>query len=205
MQATIDIAQSIGKVIDIPALLPRSGIHTVQSLAPRQAHNSERYGYSKSFGLGKFPMHTDLAHWNRPPRFILLRCISGSRTVGTLLLPASAIESRVDATVLNKALARPRRPGKSESLLPFPLMFGCHPAKGFRWDSLFLVPINKAASQIAEVMSANYWDESTTVPLSDVGDTLIVDNWRCLHGRSAVDPNDISRNIERVYLSAIHP
>ncbi|MGO4910705.1 hypothetical protein ACEN2J_20760, partial [Pseudorhodobacter sp. W20_MBD10_FR17] len=47
----------------------------VQALVPRSeaAPNS----YSGIYGLGHFPFHSDLAHWRTPPRYLLLRCVTG--------------------------------------------------------------------------------------------------------------------------------
>jgi len=75
---------------------------------------------------------------------------------------------------------------------------------GVRWDSLFLIPLNSSAKKVAHVFSTTKWSNSLkAVNLLEPGDTLIVDNWHMLHGRSAVDDDSIDRRIERAYLSAI--
>ena len=87
-----------------------------------------------------------------------------------------------------------------------PLRFCVDGTYGFRWDPLFLVPMNASASRVAEIMSTNTWDQSQllSLTLSRRGDTLVIDNWRCLHGRSRVSVIDRERRLERVYLSEIH-
>lgn len=65
--------------------------------------------------------------------------------------------------------------------------------------------MNAPALRLAEAMSTDAWDRTKLVTLSllNPGDTLIVDNWRFLHGRSSVQADDAGRCIERVYLSEL--
>ena len=76
----------------------------------------------------------------------------------------------------------------------------------FRWDSLFLVPMNETARLVAEVVSAINSSQSELISISlvDCGDTLIVDNWRFLHGRSKVLLSEMGRKLERIYLLEIY-
>ena len=55
-------------------------------------------------------------------------------------------------------------------------------------------------------MSTGAWDPAQLIAftLTNPGDTLIVDNWRFLHGRSCVPAVDVNRRIERVYLSELY-
>ena len=205
-QTTIAIGRSIGAVVDIQALLPQSGIHTVQTLKPRQEDGSLNNRYSGTYSLDEFPLHTDLAHWTRPPRYFLLRCQNGSSTVATKLLANSTLLSVMGASTLNRALVRPRRAAGDDPLCLLPLVFFAENLYGFRWDPLFLVSMNAASNRVAQIMSNHAWYQSKLVSLTlaERGDTLIVDNWRFLHGRSRVSPADIDRRLERIYLSEIH-
>src|SRR6185436_2134964 len=56
----------------------------VHELAPRVSGTPNTY--SGIFGLGRFPFHTDLAHWPVPPRYLVLRCIRGYEDVPTQLV-----------------------------------------------------------------------------------------------------------------------
>lgn len=204
-ESTLDIGESMGTVIDVEGLLPQHGIPTVQTLRPRQATESPKNQYSGTYGLEEFPLHTDLAHWARPPRYFILRCRIGSSSVVTRLLPSSALSSAVGDMTLRRALARPRqsRPGEKHCLLP--LVFFADGIFGLRWDSIFLVPVNELALRVAQAMLTSTWDtrELAELALTDQGDTLIVDNWRFLHGRGSVSSSDMNRNLERVYLSEL--
>jgi L-asparagine oxygenase len=204
-RSTLEIAQMIGSPVDIGGLLPRSGIPTVQTIKPHCTTESRENQYSGTYGLAEFPLHTDLAHWARPPRYFLLRCKVGVPDVATHLLPTSAVSSALTPAVLRRAVLRPRRRSSHQKLCLLPLLFPVDRVIGFRWDSLFLVPMNDAANKVAEVISTNLWDSSLliSVILANPGDTLILDNWRFLHGRSSVATTDLIRTLERAYLSKL--
>lgn len=205
-QTTMDVGRSIGVVMDLPALMPQSGVTAVQTLRPRHERQSHSSQYSGTYGLSAFPLHTDLAHWACPPRYFLLRCKIGSQSVATRLLSYSALTLTLEEAVIQRAVVRPRHTPRNGMQCLLPLLFRTGVGFGFRWDSLFLVPMNKPAQRVADTMSAGAWDPAKliTFTLRNPGDTLIVDNWRFLHGRSCVPAADVSRRIERVYLSELY-
>lgn len=200
---TNQIADCLGIPIHINSLLPASGVQTVQALIPKQSKYAAVNHYSRSFGLGEFPLHSDLAHWAVPPRYFALRCLHGSPTVSTHLLPSDVLTSAI-GNLARKAVFIPRKRSPAGPHCPLPMLFHRHGVKGVRWDSLFLTPLNSSASEVAHAFLMKPWRNSLeSVTLLNPGDTLIVDNWRMLHGRSTVDDSSGGRKIERVYLSAI--
>lgn len=202
---TLELARSIGTIVDVPSLLPCSSIPTVQSLKPRHRSDAPRNQYSSAYGVSEFPLHTDLAHWVRPPRYFVLRCITGSPDVDTRLAPASRLAPIVGEVSLRQAVTRPHRLGSRSVHCLLPLMFRAEGTVGFRWDPLFLVPMNGAAHRVAEAMSSSivHSIQKLSFTLSYPGDTLIVDNWRILHGRGSVASTGMNRCLERVYLTEI--
>ncbi len=44
---------------------------------------------------------------------------------------------------------------------------------------------------------------SVNIPLQKKGDTLVLDNWRMLHGRSHIGQQFLDRRISRAYLEEI--
>jgi len=73
-----------------------------------------------------------------------------------------------------------------------------------RWDSIYLHPASPASSKVfGEVLEFLREARSVEVNLLERGDTLLIDNWRCLHGRSAAREEDRTRHIERVYLKGV--
>ena len=205
-EATIAIGRSLGSVVDISALYSLGYIPNVQTLRPNRKNDHSKNHYSGTYGLDEFPLHTDLAHWARPPRYLILRCQEGSRVVTTSLLSNSTLVSVLGAAILRRALARPRRITPEGIFCALPLLFYVKGIPGFRWDPLFLVPMNEATERVAELMKDHAWSESEilSLQLAEPGDTLILDNWRFLHGRSKVPHKDVSRKLERLYLSEFY-
>jgi hypothetical protein len=200
------IARSLGTVVDIKTLLPKSNISTVQALKPGHKTESFSNTYTGTYGLGEFPIHTDLAHWARPPRYLMLRCKKGARGVTTKVLPYSELNSSLERSMLQQALARPRRTRPDDTVLLLPLVFRSRGVDGFRWDSLFLVPMNEAAKEVSGFLSSKFCvnSKAKSLVLARKGDAVIIDNWRCLHGRSKISENEMDRELERVYLSRIY-
>lgn len=192
----VEIAKHFGKPLD-PF---EDGL--VQTLVPRieAAPNS----YSGIYGLSHFPFHSDLAHWRTPPRYLLLRCITGYADIPTLLVDGQDLIDAVTLDILARAIFKPRRPRDgSVSLLRF-----CEPIEDtvrIRWDEVFLKP----ASRIGEVahLRVREWLSAckpTALSLAEPHDTLLIDNWRMLHARSSIPPGRENRAIERVYLEELH-
>lgn len=204
IRSTRELADITGTIVDFESLLPGSGIPSVQTLQPRKEHELPKNRYSCVFGLNEFPLHTDLAHWAIPPRYLMLRCINGSNDVTTRLLPASAVIGAIGHAILTRALFKPRRSSRHGNVGLLPLLFSSNYTNGLRWDSLFLTPMNAAARDVLDFMTGNVgnFNELREITLILPGDTLIIDNWRMLHGRSkaVAEPK---RVIERAYLSDI--
>ncbi|KCZ64696.1 TauD/TfdA family dioxygenase [Hyphomonas atlantica] len=189
----VEIASNLGE-----PLTPWEG-GLVQNLVPREeAHPNT---YSGNFGLGRFPFHTDLAHWRRPPRYLLLRCLVGHNDVPTLLIDGRALVEAIPRDTLARAIFKPRRPrDRSLALLRLfePATDG---ADLLRWDELFLRPASTLGETAYEQIQAWLAENAPkSVTLVQRGDTLIIDNWRMLHARAQIPLGCEDRLIQRVYL-----
>jgi L-asparagine oxygenase len=181
-----------------------TGFNEIQELTPKKAADSPPNIYSGNFGYAPFPFHTDLAHWYMPPRFLVLRCIEGAPDVKTHIIDSISIIRSVGEENLRRALVQPRRPIEGNRFL-LHILEPCSLANSrFRWDTLFIVPSTDRSSRIFSAIKKCI---SEIKPLDFVlrrpGDTLIVDNWRMLHGRSAVHVSQCHRKIHRAYLSSL--
>ncbi len=180
------------------------GLAAVQTLVPIETSQAPPNTYSGNFGMRDFPMHTDLAHWAIPPRFLVLRCVTGSAAVATRVLDGQVLIDKFGLTNLRRALVQSRRPIQNRKQL-FPLLERHSEDTGYRlrWDSLYLRPASEAASTIFKKISVFLSTaQAEAFHLLEPGDTLVVDNWRCLHGRAMVS-GLCTRKIERAYLRSI--
>lgn len=162
--------------------------------------------YSGIYGLGEFPLHTDMAHWHLPPRYLLLRSIRGYSTVKTVLLDGRTLIATVGRTCLARAIVRPRRPHNGKlPLLPLYREQNDNGVSLLRWDEQFIVPASSAGiAGVTRLRDAIASASKVSVALAGPGDTLVIDNWRMLHGRSTVAEECSDRVIERAYLRSLH-
>lgn len=202
---TEQIATEMGNVFSVSEILGGAYIPDVQTLKPKEKHAGMLNRYSGVFGLDAFPYHSDLAHWEIPPRYLLLRCIIGSAKVTTNLISWSELAEQLNRKDLERAVFRTRRksPHVSPSLLS--LKFEHQGVQGLRWDSLFLLPMNSYAKNVKEAFNDINLEAALEkkISLLNFGDTLLIDNWKMLHGRSAVPQSARERKIERIYLSSL--
>ena len=198
-ESGITAFEGLGEIAPIP------GLRDVQVLEPRTMFDATPNTYSGIFGVQDFPLHTDLAHWFVPPRYFALRCVIGARRVFTRLVDSKELIPIPGRHNLSRALVRPRRPLKENRPLLRLLSWAKNGEALFRWDSLFVVPATPESQAICTEFSHVLNSARTLdVLLENPGDTLILDNWRIVHGRSPVSKEEETRKIERAYFGAIH-
>lgn len=195
--STLQFASGFGEILQIP------NIPIVQRIVPRSQVHAPANFYSGNFGLSEFPLHTDLAHWYVPPRYLVLRCIVPDPHVFTALVDFRLALTGVSENKMRRAQFLPRRrlSGKMHVLR---LLQESEGQKLQRWDRLFIAPANREAEEVRNRLE-NLPTESVAEKITFLrpGDTLVVDNWRILHGRSSVPDKSVGRVIERIYLSEV--
>jgi L-asparagine oxygenase len=174
----------------------------VQELVPRAS--APPNSYSGIYGFGRFPFHTDLAHWRLPPPYLLLRCVTGYTDVPTLLLDGHALIESVTIDILTRAVFKPRRPRDGELTL-LRLCESTDTGHRLRWDEKFLKPASKIG-ELADQRVREYLTDRWPlfIALTRPGDLLLIDNWRMLHARSPIPLGREDRKIERIYLEGLH-
>lgn len=169
----------------------------IETLRPVDEHERGGNTYSGNYGRNSFPLHTDLAHWHRPPRYVMLRCVQGAPSVSTRVVDRRRLSPYFDEHELRRALFTPRRPINGRRCLLAALA-----GEVFRWDPLFLLPKNKLAEVLVSVLPELCNElPANEFHLNASGHTLLLDNWRVMHGRSRVPAAEASRVIARAYLS----
>lgn len=153
--------------------------------------------YGGNYGYRELPLHTDLAHWYVPPRYLMLRCAIGDPEVSTLLLHHRYAVAQFPDSVVSRALFRPRRRLEGKLFLMRLRHNGI-----FRWDSLFLAPENDEAWQVRDLITGRHPPfKLTEITLAERGRTIVIDNWKMLHGRSSVKRIPSKRRIDRCYFA----
>ncbi|MBC7283294.1 TauD/TfdA family dioxygenase [Hoeflea sp.] len=195
-ESVVELAKSWGK----PMVLWEDGL--VQALVPRTeaAPNS----YSGIYGLGHFPFHSDLAHWLTPPRYLLLRCVTGYADIPTLLVDGRDLIDAITLDILARAIFKPRRP-RDGSVSLLRLCESIEDSVRIRWDPVFLKPASRIGA-VADLHIREWLStcKPTSLSLTQPHDTLLIDNWRMLHARSPILPGRENRKIQRIYLENLH-
>ncbi len=162
--------------------------------------------YSGIYGLGRFPFHTDLAHCRMPPHYLMLRCVRGYASVCTDLIDGFALVERIGRSIMSRALVKPRRPLNGST----PLYSLYQPPTSsrdamLRWDQVFILPASPAGEQgVTRVVEEIGSFPHIPISLVSPGDTVLIDNWRMLHSRSAISADQVDRVIQRAYFGELH-
>jgi hypothetical protein len=147
--------------------------------------------FSSIYGMGEFPWHTDGAISISPPRYFVLRSISSGMTEPTLLLDVLKILTRRELLTRSMQALFSSRTPLSTSITPF--VQHLNAMLRVRYDSRTMKPLNRTANLISDLIRDHepdgriYWTQNRTV---------VVDNYRMLHARPAIE--DASRLLERV-------
>lgn len=157
-------------------------------LEPKAAVNREAWSHSDHYGYGYFPWHTDGALAVLPPRWMVMECevVEGSSSTELLDPPPELVQR------LRRCAMRVRdRAGRIRYLPPLsPTEDGKH---RLRWDPR-VCEVNDV------VLSALIEAEPPTAVCEWVeGRVLLMDNWRLMHRRPAVNPSAL-RRLARSYV-----
>jgi Taurine catabolism dioxygenase TauD, TfdA family len=162
----------------------------VESLRPAWPEEASPRSLSAIHGMHPFPFHTDGAHYSRPPRYLVLACISP----GTTVVP-TVLNSFKDLGLTEHELARCRtatfliKNGRRSFYSTI-----LDSMRGFvRFDEACMTPTSADAATILEVIRSRLIDREPVQIRWRSGDAVVLDNWRILHGRgsgSSVVPTD---------------
>ncbi len=173
------------------------------SLSPLKEDSASPVSYSGIYGLSDFPMHTDMANWKLPPRYLALWAETGSPDVSTPILDCREIFDVSERKVLARALVKPRRPVKGRLPIMRLIENSGETDYFFRWDAVFLKPASPAGEDGVNLISSKLErTRPNDLCLSRPGDGVIIDNWRMLHGRSSVREKDMKRRLRRAYFGS---
>ncbi|MFJ3046958.1 hypothetical protein ACIPEN_14095 [Herbaspirillum chlorophenolicum] len=181
------------------------GLAVIQQLTPKKLLEATPNTYSGNFGVGEFPLHTDLAHWAKPPRYLALRCVKGRADVATLLYDGNTLIRELGINPLRMTVVQSRRPMRDGvPLLRLLERVGEAGVLRIRWDSIYIRPSTPTSEKTFQrVINFVSNVKPMEVVLLQPGDTLVIDNWRMLHGRSTASIDAHARRIDRAYMRLI--
>lgn len=160
--------------------LPGRKNQIVETLAPSSAQAAYANSLSSRHGLEPFPLHIDGAALIRPPHFIVLACeCTGSTPVPTVLAHFDDMAVRIadcERFETTPFLIRNGRQSFYSTIVDSSRPF-------VRFDAGCMMPICATGEEVLSAVTLN----SSGLPRTEidwqVGDVLVIDNWRVLHGR----------------------
>ncbi len=166
----------------------------VEPLRPRSSECAPMASLSRTYGLNSFPFHIDTAHWTVPARYLILSCADpGEFAARTLLVCKDVVPISVEErTILKSALFFVRNGRKSfySTILGLNRDF-------IRFDPGCMEPLSLEAVQALELFSPRRIRQFAQLIDWESGDSLVIDNWRTLHAREAVDGQSSKRLLLR--------
>ncbi len=168
----------------------QSNYPIIQQLTPHQNSSKSGISFSKVFGTGGFPLHTDLAHWPLPARYVLLADVGISHSRPTFVLSQSNFLAKFDEADIGHSVWKV--PGPMGSFL-CSMNFKALNRNWLRFDPLCMQPQNEAARAI---INANKSIQYSPIQVDwSQNLVLVIDNWLMLHGRGGSSVNDTNHRV----------
>ncbi|MBP6056662.1 MAG: TauD/TfdA family dioxygenase [Candidatus Fonsibacter sp.] len=191
----ISIASEIGNIIKHP-----NG-QDVFLLKPKSENESLLGTFSNKHGLLDFPLHTDTAFYKNPVRFILMHS-ANSNSCDTTILRKSDFWDQL--TYAEKKIAERAiyvvKTNRERFYTSF--IFKENKEYGIKYDPSCMIPFNKFAKDFDQIFHAVISKIETKNIKWTEGKTLIIDNWKTLHGRKSAE-KDITRILKRIYINKL--
>ena len=189
--SALEISSKLG------SLAQGRGNTPVDRLMPREHTEAFVSSLSYQFGLNPFPMHTDTAHRPIPCRFIVLACArDGTRPTPTKLLDSKNLNFSTSEERLTRSAPFLVKNGRRS----FYSTIASNSRSFLRVDPGCMIPTNSDGRTIL----SKYSQEQNEVSIIDhdwsVGDLLIIDNWRMLHGRGSKQEPSSDRLLLRIMI-----
>jgi hypothetical protein len=176
--------------IEIPM---RRGSGPVATLQPSTIESAHPSSLSSLYGLGRQPLHTDGAHLQQPPQFVVLASAAESATPTHVVKPRLGkllADSDVSLSELEQGMFLVRN--HAESFFAPAWSAGC-----YRYDPGCMSPCDQRANAVANLLGS-LWDASTAIEWSTAGQVLVIDNHHTLHARFEVSDAELDRRLTRM-------
>ncbi|WP_064662763.1 TauD/TfdA family dioxygenase [Pseudoalteromonas sp. MQS005] len=187
------LAKSIGEI------RPHPNGENIATLKSSDGRSSLPGTLSNIYGLSAFPFHTDTAFWGIPARYVVMGMFSKSQCT----------TNYISLSDITRVVSNDFRAKAEKSIYLVETFEGCkytspifcqNGVSGIRFDPNIMKPANVHAERFhSELLEALRSIEPRKIHW-DGNKAVVFDNWKNLHGRSAV--NNERREIFRIYLES---
>jgi alpha-ketoglutarate-dependent taurine dioxygenase len=182
---------------NLGAIVPGRNRQLIERIVPQTTDAAPAGSLSSKYGLDSLPLHTDTAHWPIPCRYLVMACVDPGPvpTATTLFDSRSALLSQRDLQTCQQAtfLIRNGRRSFYGSILERNRPF-------IRIDPGCMVSLYPDGEIALQAFSADNHKESLHRHDWKVGEIMIIDNWRVLHGRGNGQRTHSARTLLRAMI-----
>jgi alpha-ketoglutarate-dependent taurine dioxygenase len=192
-ESLLILAESIGKIIPHP-----DGNH-LNVVKPKSSEKAINGSFSHRYGYGEFPFHTDTAFWLQPARYIVMASLLASDT-DTVIIDLGQLVNMLSNNV--QALAKSAIFSVKTMQVSYytRAILGNALSDGIRFDSCCMSPANESA----RCLQKNLVETSQKIEPAKIrwsgSNAVVIDNWKALHGRKAIEQEFESRTLARIYV-----
>jgi len=192
-KALWDVAASLGPIKTDPRH-PQE----IRFIRPQAISVAEPNTLSSRYGMNSFPFHTDAAHWQLPPTYVLLYCVE----IGSGNRPTYLIDSRSWGLTKSELSALSSAVWRTGHAKPFLCTVTCPSDDGFtiRYDPGCMSPRSISGVKAAELIATKLSNAEYVTIEWQRGDLLVIHNQRLLHARGPAERADPDRVIARLLI-----
>jgi alpha-ketoglutarate-dependent taurine dioxygenase len=192
-ESLLALAESIGKIIPHP-----DGNH-LNLVKPKSRELGINGSFSNKYGYGEFPFHTDTAFWLKPARYIVMTSLLASDT-DTVIIGLGQLLNMLSNNVQALAKSAIFSVKTSQTSHYTCAALGSTLCDGIRFDSCCMSPANESARCLQEsIIETTQNIEPAQIRWSG-SNAVVIDNWKALHGRKAIEQEFESRTLARIYV-----
>lgn len=178
--------------LNLEPVANRRGEPLMSRLRPTTEEEAKPHSLSAQVGLGRQPLHTDGAHQESPPDFLVFVSERPSSTP-TWLRHVHGQNVPWDDLRGGMFLV-----GIGPSAFFAPPLKGASTTRRLRFDPGCMTPCDARARAAAKFLSDTA--SATRFDWTSPGQVLVLDNSRTLHGRGEVNGGDLDRELVRIAL-----
>lgn len=172
----------------------------IKRLKPRQRLHAAPGTFGALYGKGPYPLHTDTAHWPTPSRILVMR-VTGDLRRSTTLLPFATLLAQADGAEREDIERSVWYSGAKSRRFCCSMRFKKADQIGFRYDPLCMAPANPAALRAKSFLENRLQKNSVCEFRWTKDATLVIANWKLLHGRGIQPLHESDRELHRIYVN----